>query len=106
MTHGPYTKSRQRYLIAERDHLRTINAELLAALERIANHETRGDRRRGGMVDISEVTDLQRTARAAINKAKGTDKDEDGELTTSCCGAPEHPEAPGFCSKCGEGYAS
>lgn len=32
MTTGPYTKQRQRYLVAERDRLRAVNAKLLEAL--------------------------------------------------------------------------
>lgn len=45
--------------------------ELLEALERIANHEYRSDRRARGMVDVDEIESLKRTARAAIAKAKG-----------------------------------
>lgn len=45
--------------------------DLLAALERIANHEWRADRRKRGMIDVFEVETLARIARAAIAKAKG-----------------------------------
>jgi len=40
--------------------------ELLAALEQIAEHEYRADRRHRGMVDVEEVETLRRIARAAL----------------------------------------
>ena len=40
----------------------------MEALRRIAGHESRADRRKRGMVDQSEVADLQRIARVAIRK--------------------------------------
>lgn len=42
--------------------------ELLEALRRIAEHETRADRRAKGMCDISELEDMQRIARLAMDK--------------------------------------
>lgn len=42
----------------------------VGALTRIAEHETRADRHKRGMVDVSEVEDLQRIARAALGGAK------------------------------------
>jgi hypothetical protein len=42
---------------------------LLEALRRIADHESRADRRHRGMVDMSELQDLQRVARSAIAEA-------------------------------------
>jgi hypothetical protein len=48
-----------------------VNAELVAALDRIANCEPRADRRHAGMVDVSEVQALQRIARTALARAKG-----------------------------------
>lgn len=42
--------------------------EALKALERIRGCEVRSDRRHSGMVDADVVTDLQRTARAALAK--------------------------------------
>lgn len=55
-----------------REVARAVNAhdELVAALERIAFHESRSDRRHKGMVDVSEIADLQRIARAALAKAR------------------------------------
>lgn len=40
--------------------------DMLAALRRIANHETRADRRSRGMVDADEVETLQRIARTIL----------------------------------------
>jgi hypothetical protein len=40
--------------------------EYRRALERIAAHQSRRDRRHPGMVDISEVQDLKRTARTVL----------------------------------------
>ena len=45
--------------------------DMLTALERIATHQSRADRRHRGMVDASELEDLQRTARTAVDRAKG-----------------------------------
>lgn len=47
--------------------LDTLNAELLAALQRIADSEPRPFK--DGSYDASVVQDLQRAARAAITKA-------------------------------------
>ena len=44
--------------------------KLLAALQRIANHETRADRRKRGVVDASEIADLQRIARLAVRRVR------------------------------------
>ena len=44
---------------------------LVDALQRIANHEFRADRRRRGMVDASEVEDLRRIARNAVRELTG-----------------------------------
>ena len=41
------------------------------ALERIANHEYRTDRRHRGMIDISEIQTLERIARVALAAARG-----------------------------------
>ena len=54
---------------------------MLEALERIANHESRADRRHRGMVDASELADLQRIARAAIKAARGSEDVERGTPT-------------------------
>lgn len=43
---------------------------LQKALERIANHEVRSDRRHRGMVDVGVVADLQRIAKEAIKVVK------------------------------------
>ena len=45
--------------------------DLLAALERIAAHERRSDRRHTGMIDVEELETLQRIANVAIRKARG-----------------------------------
>lgn len=37
------------------------------ALKRISSHEVRADRRRTGMVDVSEIYDLQRIADVALD---------------------------------------
>ena len=42
------------------------------ALRRIAEHESRSDRRHRGMVDASELTDLQRIARTALRAGGGS----------------------------------
>jgi hypothetical protein len=52
------------------DTLTAQVAALAEALRRISDHETRSDRRKRGMVDISEVESLQRTARAALALVK------------------------------------
>ncbi len=57
-------------VLRERDEARKHLARCVAALERIANHETRSDRRKRGMVDVSEVADLQRIASAALAAVK------------------------------------
>ena len=44
--------------------------ELLDALQRIAGHQYRADRRHRNMVDVKEVEDLKRIARLAIDKTK------------------------------------
>ena len=41
---------------------------LVLALERIRDHECRADRRKRGMVDVSEVEDLRRIARYAVTQ--------------------------------------
>jgi hypothetical protein len=41
---------------------------LVFALERIRDHEVRADRRKRGMVDVSEIEDLQRIARYAVTE--------------------------------------
>lgn len=46
-----------------------MHEELIRALQRIADHETRNDRRQRGMVDVSEIEGLQRIARAVLAKA-------------------------------------
>jgi hypothetical protein len=40
----------------------------IAALKRISEHELRYDSRRKGMVDVSEIYDLQRIADVALEK--------------------------------------
>ncbi len=47
--------------------------DLMAELKRIAGYEYRADRRNRGMVDISELENLKRIARAAIAKATESD---------------------------------
>jgi len=42
--------------------------KLETALRRIADHEIRSDRRQRGMVDRTEVEDLQRVATLALNE--------------------------------------
>ncbi len=42
------------------------------ALERIANHESRADRRKRSMVDASELDDLQQIARVALEESAET----------------------------------
>jgi hypothetical protein len=46
---------------------------LVKALKRIRDSEPRSDRRKRGMVDISEVESLQRTARVALDLFTGED---------------------------------
>lgn len=48
------------------DGLVADNARLRGALERIEAHESRADHRHRGMVDASELADLQRIARSAL----------------------------------------
>ena len=48
----------------------TAAPDLLAALIRIAAHESRADRRHKNMVDVSELVDLRRIACTAIAKAE------------------------------------
>ena len=45
--------------------------QLVKALERIANHETRTVRHRHGLVLIEEVNTLRRIARVALRMARG-----------------------------------
>lgn len=54
-------------ITAEHARLSSQVAALKEALRRIAEHESRADRRHRGMVDASEIQDLQRTARAALS---------------------------------------
>jgi hypothetical protein len=58
-------------LLAENEALRAQVKALMKAAERIANHETRADRRHRGMVDMAELDDLRRIARIAIRAAEG-----------------------------------
>lgn len=44
--------------------------KMLEALRRIATHQVRADRRHRGMVDMSEIKDLQKIASIAIGQAK------------------------------------
>ena len=46
--------------------MKDLLLEYRHALERIAGHQCRIDRRRPGMVDISEVQDLKRIARTVL----------------------------------------
>ena len=39
----------------------------IKALKRIADHETRADRKHTNMVNVSEIHDLQRTARITLD---------------------------------------
>jgi hypothetical protein len=55
---------------AEIDSLRKVNAELVQALERITNHESRTSSKHRGYVDVSDLEDLQRIARLALDKAR------------------------------------
>lgn len=65
-----------RYPFGE-DTERNVRAALAAApamyeaLERIANHEYRTDRKHRGMIDISEIQTLERIARVALAAARG-----------------------------------
>ena len=62
-------------MMSEREcaEARLISAapEMFEALCRIAEHESRADRRKTGMVDVSEMESLQRIARLAVAKAEG-----------------------------------
>ncbi len=65
----PTTKQAQaivRQLGTDKANASTEIARLRLVLERIATHESRADRRRKGMVDASELADLQRMARNAL----------------------------------------
>lgn len=44
----------------------TITQECIRSLQRIADREARADRRHRGMVDLSELHDMQRIARRSI----------------------------------------
>ena len=57
-------------IFARHVNLFAAASDLLASLERIANHEPRSDRRKTNMVDVSEVYDLMRIARTAIARAR------------------------------------
>jgi hypothetical protein len=56
--------------IAAVPNLLAQNAALAEALRRIAEHEYRADRRHRGMVDVTEVEGLIRTARTALAAAQ------------------------------------
>jgi hypothetical protein len=58
----------------ERAQVKALRAELAALREahrRIAEHQSRADRRHRGMVDASEVQDLQRISRTALAAGEG-----------------------------------
>jgi len=57
--------------VSDIDSLHDSLQTFLDALGRIAKHEIRSDRRKKGMVDISEVQDLQRIAQTALDKVVG-----------------------------------
>ena len=56
---------------AARVRLHRAAPMLLDALQRIANHEYRADRRHREMADVEEIETLRRIARAAIEKVTG-----------------------------------